>query len=143
MESVCLFGMTYVSSYCYSHVFIDLKAFLFSYPLTASQEVIFHVLYRHPSVLKAQFLDDFGLFLEGVALSSSKHILLGDLNFHLDKQDSWSKQFNDVLKQYSFAQIINSPLISVAIFWMFYALGNLLSPKTGHKLQIAYLTISQ
>ena len=52
------------------------KAHLFSYQVA----VLFH----------AQFLDNFGLFLE-------TYILLSDLNFHFDKQDSWSKQFNDVL----------------------------------------------
>ena len=52
---------------------------------SSAQEVVFHVLYRPPRVLKAEFLDDFWLFLEGTALSSSENILLGDLNFHLNK----------------------------------------------------------
>ena len=33
VESVCLSGTTHVSSYCHNHVFIHLKAFLFSYQL--------------------------------------------------------------------------------------------------------------
>ena len=68
-----------------------------------SQEFVLYVLYRSPNVPIAQFLDDFGLFLEGAALSGSEHMLLCDLNINLDNQDSWSKQFNDVFKQYSFA----------------------------------------
>ena len=50
-----------------------------------AKDVIFHVVYRPPNLSKSQFLDEFGMFLEGAALSGYENILLGDLNFHLDK----------------------------------------------------------
>ena len=54
----------------------------------SAQENVFHVLFRSPNVLKAQFLGDFDLFLEDTYLLSREHILLCGLKFHLDKQDS-------------------------------------------------------
>ena len=47
-----------------------------------AKDVIFHVLYRPPNLSKLQFLEEFGMFREGAALSGCENILLGDLNFH-------------------------------------------------------------
>ena len=55
-----------------------------------AKDVIFHVVYRPPNLSKSQFLDKFGMFLEGAALSGCENILLGDLNFHLDQHDTWT-----------------------------------------------------
>ena len=46
-----------------------------------AKDVIFHVVYRPPNLSKLQFLDEFGMFLEGAALSGYENILLGDLKF--------------------------------------------------------------
>ena len=70
---------------------------------------IFHVLYRPPNLSKSQFLDEFGMFLEGAALSGCENILLGDLNFHLDQHDTWTLKFYDLLEQFSFTQLVNTP----------------------------------
>ena len=75
----------------------------------SSEGVIFHVLYRPPNLPKSQFLDKFGMFLEGAALSGCENILLGDLNFHLDQDDTWTLKFYDILKQFSFTQLGNTP----------------------------------
>ena len=66
-------------------------------------------MYRPPNVSKAKFIEDFSSFVEGAALSCCENIILGDLNFHLDKQDGWSQKFNDSLCQYNFTQINDSP----------------------------------
>ena len=50
--------------------------------------VIFHVVYRPPNLSKSQFLDEFGMFLQGAALSGCDNILFGDLNVHLDQHDT-------------------------------------------------------
>ena len=55
-----------------------------------AKDVIFHVLYRPPTLSKSRFLDEFGMFLKGDALSGCKSILVGDLNFHLDQHDTWT-----------------------------------------------------
>ena len=47
-----------------------------------AKDVIFQVVYRPPKFSKSQFLDQFGMFLEGAALSGCENILL---NFHLDE----------------------------------------------------------
>ena len=49
------------------------------------------------------------MFLEGAALSGYENILLGDLNFHLDKHDTWTLKFYDMLEQFSFTQLVNIP----------------------------------
>ena len=74
-----------------------------------AKDVIFHVLYRPPNLSKLQFLEEFGMFLEGAALSGCKHILLGDFNFHLDQHDTWTLKFYDLLEQLSFTQLVNTP----------------------------------
>ena len=74
-----------------------------------AKDVIFHVVYRPPNLSKSQFLDEFGMFLEGAALSGYENILLGDLNFHLDKHDTWTLKFYDMLEQFSFTQLVNAP----------------------------------
>ena len=74
-----------------------------------AKDVIFHVVYRPPNLSKSQFLDEFGMFLEGAALSGYENILLGDLNFHLDKHDTWTLKFYDILEQFSFTQLVNTP----------------------------------
>ena len=75
----------------------------------STKDVIFHVLYRPPNLSKSQFLDKFGMFLEGAALSSSENILLGDFNFHLDQNDTWTLKFYAILVQFSFTQLVNTP----------------------------------
>ena len=72
-----------------------------------AKDVIFHVVYRPPNLLKSQFLDEFGMFLKGAALSGCENILLGDLNFYLDQHDTWT--FYDILEQFSFTQLVNKP----------------------------------
>ena len=67
------------------------------------------MLYRPPNLSKSQFLDEFGMFLEGAALSGCENILLGDLNFHLDQHDTWTLKFYDLLEQFSFTQLVNTP----------------------------------
>ena len=62
-----------------------------------------------PNLSKSQFLDKFGMFLEGAALSGCENILLGDLNFHLDQHETWTLKFYDILKQFSFTQFVNTP----------------------------------
>ena len=74
-----------------------------------AKDVIFHVAYRPPNLSKSQFQDEFGMFLEGAALSGYENILLGDLNFHLDKHDTWTLKFYDILEQFSFTQLVNTP----------------------------------
>ena len=74
-----------------------------------AQDIIFHAVYRPPNVSKANFIKDFSSFDEGAALSCCENIILGDLNLHLDKQDSWSQKFNDFFCEYNFTQIIDSP----------------------------------
>ena len=49
------------------------------------------------------------MFLEGAALSGYENILLGDLNLHLDKHDTWTLKFYDILEQFSFTQLVNAP----------------------------------
>ena len=49
------------------------------------------------------------MFLEGAALSGCENILLGDLNFHLDQHDTWTLKFYDLLEQFSFTQLVNTP----------------------------------
>ena len=49
------------------------------------------------------------MFLEGAALSGYENILRGDLNFHLDKHDTWTLKFYDILEQFSFTQLVNTP----------------------------------
>ena len=74
-----------------------------------AKDVIFHVLYRPPNLSKSKFVDELGMFLEGAALSGCENILLGDLNFHLDQHDTWSLKFYDILEQFSFTQLVNTP----------------------------------
>ena len=50
------------------------------------------------------------MFLEGAALSGYENIFLGDLNFHLDKHDTWTPKFYDILEQFSFTQLVNTPI---------------------------------
>ena len=52
-----------------------------------AQDIVFHTVYRPPNVSKANFIEDFSSFVEGVALSCCENIILGHLNLHLDKQD--------------------------------------------------------
>ena len=61
-----------------------------------AQDIIFRTVYMRPHVSKAKFIEDFSSFVEGAVLSC-ENIILGDLNFHLDKQDGWSQKFNDSL----------------------------------------------
>ena len=74
-----------------------------------AKDVIFHVVYRPPNLSKSQFLHEFGMFLKGAALSGYENILLGDLNFHLDKHDTWTLKFYDILEHFSFTQLVNTP----------------------------------
>ena len=60
-----------------------------------AKDVVFHVLYRPPNLSKLQFLDEFGMFLEGAALSGCENILLGDLNFQLDQHNTRTLKFYD------------------------------------------------
>ena len=81
-----------------------------------AKDVIFHVLYRPPNLSKSQFLENFGKFLEGAALSGCENILLGDLNFHLDQHDTWTLKFYDLHEQFSFTQFVNTPTYSGSHF---------------------------
>ena len=74
-----------------------------------AKDVIFDVLYRPPNLSKSQSLDEFSMFLEGAALSDCENILLGDLNFHVDQHDTWTLKFYDILEQFSFTQLVNTP----------------------------------
>ena len=74
-----------------------------------AKDVVFHVLYRPPNLSKSQSLDEFGMFLKGATLSGCENILLGDLNFHLDQYDTWTLKFYDILEQFSFTQLVNTP----------------------------------
>ena len=74
-----------------------------------AKDVLFHVLYRPPNLSNSRFLDEFGIFLEGTALSGCENILLGDLNFHVDQHDTWTLKFYDILEQFSFTQLVNTP----------------------------------
>ena len=74
-----------------------------------AKDVIFHVVYRPPNLSKSQFLDEIGMFLEGASLSAYENILFGDLNFHLDQHDTWTLKFYDILEQFSFTQLVNTP----------------------------------
>ena len=74
-----------------------------------AKDVTFHVLYRPPNLSKSQFLGEFGMFLKGAALSGCENILLGNLNFHLDQHDTWTLKFYDLLEQFSFTQLVNTP----------------------------------
>ena len=49
------------------------------------------------------------MFLEGAALSGCENILLRNLNFHLDQHDTWKLKFYDILEQFSFTQLVNTP----------------------------------
>ena len=49
------------------------------------------------------------MFLEGAVLSGCENILLGDLNFHLDQHGTWTLKFYDILEQFSFTQLVNTP----------------------------------
>ena len=49
------------------------------------------------------------MFLEGAALSGCENILLGDLNFYLYQHDTWTLKFYDILEQFSFTQLVNTP----------------------------------
>ena len=71
-------------------------------------KMLYFIVYRPPNLSKSQFLDEFGMF-EGAALSGYENILLGDLNFHLDKHDTWTLKFYDILEQFSFIQLVNTP----------------------------------
>ena len=74
-----------------------------------AKDVIFRVVCGPPDLSKSQFLDEFGMFLEGAALSGYENILLGDLNFHLDKHDTWTLKFYDILEQFGFTQLVSAP----------------------------------
>ena len=84
---------TLISRSYLNHASVPLSLYLFTYPWN----IIFHTVYRPPNVSKATFIEDFSSFVEGAALSCCENIILGDLNFHLDKQDGWSQKFNDSL----------------------------------------------
>ena len=47
--------------------------------------------------------------MEGAALSHLENVILGDINFHLDVTDTSTTKFLDILQQFSFLQIIDSP----------------------------------
>ena len=49
------------------------------------------------------------MFLEGAALSGCETILLGDLNFQLDQHNAWTLKFYDILEEFSFTQLVNTP----------------------------------
>ena len=85
-----------------------------------AKDVIFHVVYRPPNLSKSQFLDEFGMFLEGAALSGYENILLGDLNFHLDKHDTWTLKFMISLSNSVLHNLSMHPHIIRVIFWMLY-----------------------
>ena len=38
-----------------------------------------------------------------------ENILLGDLNFYLDKHDNWTLKLYDILKQFSLTELVNTP----------------------------------
>ena len=85
-----------------------------------AKDGIFHVVYRPPNLSKSQFLDEFGMFLEGAALSGYENILLGDLNFHLDKHDTWTLKFMISLSNSVLHNLSIHPHIFMVIFWMLY-----------------------
>ena len=72
------------------------------------------VLYRPPPSRKnkltnAMFFDDFATFLQNHMYGSGDLVLLGDMNFHLDRPDEpLPKRFIDLLDSLSFKQHIQS-----------------------------------
>ena len=105
--SGCLFVTTLISrSYPNVNIFESISIQL---SMGNTKDIIFYTLYRPPNVSKANFIGEFSIFVECSALTCWENIILGDLNLHLDKQDVWSRKFNDSLCQCNFTQIIDSP----------------------------------
>ena len=70
------------------------------------------MLYRPPNLSKSQFLWHVPRIWHvprRCCLSGCENILLGDLNFHLDQHDTRTLKCYDLLEQFSFTQLVNTP----------------------------------
>ena len=69
----------------------------------------FVILYRPPGPY-AEFLAEFSEFLSDLVLKTSKVIVVGDFNIHIDKKDdSLSTAFSSLIDSIGFSQAINVP----------------------------------
>lgn len=75
--------------------------------ITANKSYICLSIYRHLSNPVAQFFDEFKVLLESLATSPSDLILLGDFNFHINKIDSNSQSFMQLLEEFNLNQYVN------------------------------------
>ena len=70
---------------------------------------IFVILYRPPGPY-SEFLAEFSEFLSDLVLKTSKVIVVGDFNIHIDKKDdSLSTAFSTLIDSIGFSQAINVP----------------------------------
>src|SRR6185436_1888362 len=67
-------------------------------------------IYRPPDPnKKSVFISEFYTLLEDLATSNSDVIITGDFNYHVDKPDSSTSQFLNLLADFSLTQHINFP----------------------------------
>jgi hypothetical protein len=68
------------------------------------------VVYRPPPAPTATFFDEFGAFLESVALTTGDLLITGDFNIHLDNADNRDTgKFVNLLKSSNLQQLVTFP----------------------------------
>ena len=81
----------------------------FSVPNNASFSFTLLTIYRPPGSDKPTFISEFSTLLEDLATSKSELIITGDFNYHVDKPDSYTSHFLNLLADFSLTQHINFP----------------------------------
>ncbi|KAF6020834.1 hypothetical protein EB796_020871 [Bugula neritina] len=68
-------------------------------------------IYRQPSSDTGRFTDDLHNFLHSISHADHNHIITGDINIDILKQESDS--YTDLLHQYSYTHLIEHPTITL------------------------------
>ena len=89
--------------------FSSFEQTMVSIKLTSNTKLILITIYRLLFVSAGVFIDEFTEFLEILSVMSEDFILSGDINFHLETDDSHVKSLHDLWNSFNLVQHVLQP----------------------------------
>ena len=86
----------------FEHTMVTIK-------LTTSTKLLLITIYRLLFITPSVFLKEFSEFLETLSVMKENWVIAGDINFHLETEDSLVIRLKDIFKNFDLVQYVNLP----------------------------------